>query len=142
MSISMHTCDPLVCRDCGCSRTALLISTNVHCTCSSGSIFTRGEVQKSPKLLTNLYLPRPRSSALLGQDFKSRKQDSLRADQFGQHALLVTLSPLSASLLHLTMCCPQTLRLTEVRPRSLHHLLFSPAELSPVEENHVLQLCF
>lgn len=136
-----HMWSPHVCKDCDCSRTALLISTNVLCRCSSGSIFTRCEVQKSPKLLTDLYLPRPWSSALRGQDFKSRKKDSSQADQLGQRALLVTLSPSSVSLLHVSMCCPHTLRLTEVRPRSLYHLLFSPAELSAMEKNHASQLC-
>lgn len=97
MSIPFCTCDPLVYRDCECSRPALLISTNAPCRCSRGSTFTRCEVQKyPPKLLTDLCLPRPCSS---GKDFKSRKQDSLQADQLGQDALLVMLSPLSVPLL-------------------------------------------
>lgn len=104
MSIPFCTCDPLVCRDCDCSRTALLVSTNLPCRRSSGSVFTRCEVQKCPpKLLTGLCLPRPWSSALLGQDFKSRQQDRFQADQLGQRALLVMLSPLSVSLLPLNL---------------------------------------
>lgn len=96
MSFPFCVSEPLVCRVGGTSRTALLIH---QCALQLEQWVHTHQVwgtEISTKLLTHLCLLRPWSSTLLGQDFKSRKQESLQADQLGHCALLVLLCVPSA----------------------------------------------
>lgn len=130
MSFPFCASEPLVCRVGGTSRTALLI----HQCALQLEQWVHAHQEISTKLLTHLCLLRPWSSALLGQDFKSRKQESLQADQLGHRALLV--------LLWVCPFCPHTPRLAELGPRSPNHLPFAPAGLSAMEKIIVPQLWF
>lgn len=103
----LHMWSTHTCRDCDCSRTALFMSTNGPC---SGSMFTRCDVQKSHKLLIDLCLPRPWCSALLGQDFKSRKQGSLQTDQLGLPCPASYAERVSAALEYVLPSHPQAYR--------------------------------